>query len=60
MNDAGEVDSDRLTGRVPRAVQRDVRVDDALADDEAGTAEAHDIDAVTRLLGFLRSDEGPS
>jgi hypothetical protein len=65
MSDAGEADGDRLTGRVPRAVQRDVGVDDPVADnrvadDEADMAEGHEIDAVNRLLGFLRSDEGPA
>jgi hypothetical protein len=58
MAGSDEVDDNRLAGRMPRAAQREVNPEPPVsADDEADTAsDDTDIEAVTKLMGFLRSD----
>ncbi len=58
MAGSDEVDDNRLAGRTPRSPRREPNSEPpVLADDDADPAPDADIDAVTRLMGFLRSDE---
>jgi hypothetical protein len=58
MAETDEADDNRLIGRMPKAPRRDV-TDKArdTGDDETGGRDDHEIDAVNRLLGFLRGTE---
>lgn len=59
MAGTGEADDNRLEGRMPRAARRGVSDQDQAAsgEDGADTPDEEEIDAVNRLLGFLRNDE---
>lgn len=59
MAGSDEVDDNRLAGRTPRPPRREPHPEPpVLADDETDPApDDTDIEAVTKLMGFLRSDE---
>ncbi len=57
MAGTDDIDDNRLAGRTPRSPRHDV-VDEAPAvDDDADGPDDHEIDAVNRLMGFLRGSE---
>lgn len=61
MAGSDEVDDNRLAGRTPRPARREPNPEPlVLADDEADTSsDDTDIEAVTKLMGFLRrTDDG--
>jgi hypothetical protein len=61
MAGSDDVDDNRLAGRTPRTARREPTPEPSgLADDEVDTApEDTDIEAVTKLMGFLRgTDDG--
>ncbi|HEX6418933.1 MAG TPA: hypothetical protein VFZ77_10570 [Acidimicrobiales bacterium] len=56
MAGSGDADDSRLAGRTPRPARRAPdEVEDA-AEDEAGPDD-EEMDAVNRLLGFLRGED---
>ncbi|HEX6568028.1 MAG TPA: hypothetical protein VF015_02655 [Acidimicrobiales bacterium] len=57
MTGTDESDDSRLAGRTPRAPRRELG--DDVTDDDGDGPDDHEIEAVNRLMGFLRStDEG--
>lgn len=59
MPGSDEADDNRLAGRTPRPPRREPNPEPAeLVDDEAeDLPDDTEIEAVTKLMGFLRSDE---
>lgn len=58
MAGTDDFDDNRLAGRTPRAPRPEVVDEAPAADDDADGPDDQEIDAVNRLLGFLRDSEG--
>ena len=57
MTGSDEVEDNRLVERLPRPPRREPLADTPEAVDEPDLPVDQDIEAVTKLMGFLRSNE---
>jgi hypothetical protein len=57
MAGTDEADDNRLTGRLPRAPRSGTDSPDADAEPELDLPDDHEIETVTKLMGFLRSTD---